>query len=365
MLPKTFETALDQHKASMPWLKDRIVFVTRHGSHAYGTNTPTSDEDFKGFALAPWSYYLGFVKQFEQAETHDPDAVIYEIKKFFSLAADCNPSIIEVLWTDPADHIITTKMSDYVMENRDLFLSRKAKHTFTGYAISQLKRIQQHYKWLHNPPKKEPERADFGLPERTLIPADQRAVVEANVKGKLAEWDGLLDWDGLDVASIIAIRSKMSQYLEEIGTGIEDKLWVAAARTIGVPENFIRLTEMERAYNNARRVWNQYKEWQLKRNPVRAALEAKSGYDTKHGMHLVRLMRMGYEILSEGKVIVRRPDAEELLSIRNGAWSYDKIVEYAKDMEQKIDAAEKVSSLPRAPDRATLDNICIECVKGF
>jgi predicted nucleotidyltransferase len=256
-------------------------------------------------------------------------------------------------------------MSEYVIENRDLFLSRKAKHTFTGYAISQLKRIQRHYEWLHHPPTKEPVRTDFGLPERTLIPADQRAAVEANVKAQLAEWDGLLDWDGLDVASTIAIRGKMSQYLEDITLGNDDKMWVAAARTIGVPENFIRLTEMERAYNNARRVWNQYQEWKLKRNPTRAALEAKSGYDTKHGMHLVRLMRMGYEILSEGKVIVKRPDAEELLSIRNGAWSYETIVTYAKDMEAKIDAAEKTSPLPRAPDRGTLDNICIECVKGF
>lgn len=30
----------------MSWLKDGTVLLVRHGSHAYGTNTPESDEDF-------------------------------------------------------------------------------------------------------------------------------------------------------------------------------------------------------------------------------------------------------------------------------------------------------------------------------
>jgi hypothetical protein len=32
---------------------------------------------------------------------------------------------------------------------------------------------------------------------------------------------------------------------------------------------------------------------------------------------------MGYEILTQGKVIVKRPDREEILAIKNGAWSYE------------------------------------------
>src|ERR1039458_5020213 len=35
---------------------------------------------------------------------------------------------------------------------------------------------------------------------------------------------------------------------------------------------------------------DQYNGWKAQRNPKRAELEAKFGYDTKHAMHLVRLM---------------------------------------------------------------------------
>ena len=45
----------------------------------------------------------------------------------------------------------------------------------------------------------------------------------------------------------------------------------------------------------------------------------------------------GYEIVSEGKVIVKRPDAKELLAIKNGAWTYDKVMEYKEYMEKKMD----------------------------
>ncbi|KKM76544.1 hypothetical protein LCGC14_1379140, partial [marine sediment metagenome] len=37
-----------------------------------------------------------------------------------------------------------------------------------------------------------------------------------------------------------------------------------------------------------------------------------------------------------GKIIVKRPDAEELLAIRNGAWTYEEVVKYAEDMDTKV-----------------------------
>ena len=58
--------------------------------------------------------------------------------------------------------------------------------------------------------------------------------------------------------------------------------------------------------------------------------------DFKHAMHLVRLLRMGVEALEDGIINVRRADAEELLSIRNGAWTYEEVVEYAEEMDNKV-----------------------------
>ena len=95
----------------------------------------------------------------------------------------------------------------------------------------------------------------------------------------------------------------------------------------------------------------QYWTWKKNRNVTRSALEEHYGYDTKHAMHLVRLLRMGVESLRDGELIVRRPDAEELLSIRNGAWTYEQIVTYAEQMDKDVrEVWYKKTQLPKKPN---------------
>lgn len=353
-------TPIFKQHVNMPWLQAGTILLTRYGSKAYGTDTPESDEDFKGCAIPPAVYFHGFSKKFEQAESKDPDCVIYDIRKFCGLAADCNPSLIEVLFADDRD-IVEVKSSGYrLLESRDLFLSKKAKHTFSGYAHSQLKRIQGHHAWLRNPPTKEPVRADFGLPEFTVIPKDQLAAAKAAVAKKMAGWN--LDLDGTDPALRIHVERQITDYLAEISV-TSDNAWVNAGRSIGIGDNFLELMELERRYQNARTNWEQYQNWKASRNPARAALEAQHGYDTKHGMHLVRLMRMGYEILATGKVMVKRPDAEELRHIRAGGWSYEQLIEFTAQADAQIEAAYRDSKLPNTPDRTRLDNLCAALVE--
>lgn len=85
--------------------------------------------------------------------------------------------------------------------------------------------------------------------------------------------------------------------------------------------------------------------------------------NTKHALHLVRLLTMCKEILSTGKVIVKRPDAEFLLSIRNGAWDYNKLISWAEQQEKEIMAIK--SDLPYAPDIKKLDELCVELVESM
>lgn len=350
----------DIYKGNLKWLPERTIFLTRHGSHAYGTNLPTSDLDVKGVAVPPREYFHGFLQRFEQAESKDPDLVIYDVRKFFNLAADCNPNIIEVLWTDPRDHLAVTPLGDELLAARAGFLSRKAKHTFSGYAAAQLKRIRTHHRWLLHPPKGAPTRAEHGLPEQSLISPDDRMAAEAAILKQVEAWD--VDLEPLDRSSRVAMQGHIARALAEQSITV-DAQWNAAARTLGFSENFLEAMARERRYRTAQREWEQFRTWQQTRNPARAELEARWGYDTKHGMHLVRLMRMCREILEMGKVIVRRPDAEELLAIRHGAWSYDRLVEWADREDADLEDAAKRSPLPHAPDRAALDRLCMAIVE--
>jgi hypothetical protein len=84
----------------------------------------------------------------------------------------------------------------------------------------------------------------------------------------------------------------------------------------------------------------------------------------KHAYHLIRLLRMCREILVDGKVIVKRPDKDELLAIRNGSWKYEELVEWANKQDEELTILMKTSKLPQVPDRAALDKLCQQIVES-
>ena len=297
----------------------RTILRVKHGSHAYGTNVATSDLDIKGICIEPGRFHHGFLHTFEQhileaSKGHEYDLVIYSLRKFAKLAADCNPNIIEVLHVDDSDVLFIDEFGETLREHKDEFLSRKARHTFAGYAHAQLKRIKTHRAWLLNPPKEPPSRKDFGLPEQMKVSKSEMGAFE-----NLAEKD--------EIASL--------------------------------SKEALQLYTRERAYGNMVMQWKQYQNWKATRNPSRAELEEKYGYDTKHGMHLLRLMRMCREILRDGKVLVKRPDAEELLSIRFGQKSYDDLVSEAESLEAECVELYETSPLPHKPNREALDDLVV------
>lgn len=342
------------------------ILLVRAGSHAYGTNTPTSDLDVRGIMIPPSDYYLGMkrVEQYQEAgdgtETK-PDLVVYELRKYLNLAADANPNILELLFCDDSDVLKITPAGEKLRASRHLFLSKKARHTFSGYAMSQLKKIESHRRWLLHPPSAPPCRADFGLPERTGIPADQLAAATAMMMRKVADWENTLPTFGVDCAdesSTIAVRDRVIETLTEIHAATTDERVLAAGRVLGFDDNFLDLLDRERRYEQKRREWDSFKTWKATRNEARSELECKYGYDTKHGMHLVRLMRMCAEILTFGTVLVKRPDAAELLSIRQGAWSYERLIGWARDQDAKMAALVAASKLPHSPDREAIGTLC-------
>ena len=295
-----------------------LIFETLHGSRAYGLAREGSDTDLKGVVIGPREWYFGIATGPEQIEL-SPDHVRYELRKLLRLAAANNPSVLEVLFAHEDDHRALTPLGEKLLAARSSMLSRRVADTFGGYALSQLGRIRRHRRWLLEPKKGEPRRADFGLPERTLIPRDQLGAAEALIA------DGRMD---------------------------------EAELTPG----FLATLDGERRYRASQKEWSQYRHWLATRNPARAALEAKHGYDTKHAMHLVRLSRMAVEILETGEVRVRRDDGEELLRVRDGAWTYDALLEQVDGLKARIADAKERSSLPDAPDEGALDALCVTLI---
>lgn len=368
-------------------IRDHTILWTIGGSRCYGMHTSESDVDTKGICVPPSRFYHGTLESFEQAEgpshleefrdlltpeetavasTTKLEGVVYEVRKFVRLATETNPNILDVLFCRDEEVRLMTPLGKLLRDNRNLFISARARFSFAGYAHSQLKRLREHRSWLLNPPTHLPTRIEFELPERTVIPADQLLAAQDAIKKKVDSWE--IDFYGLDETEKIRFQEQVSSHLAEIGVNADER-WRTAARAIGCDENFLLLLDRERRYKSAKVHWDQYQNWRENRNPARAELEAKWGMDTKHAAHLYRLLKMCYEILTTGKVNVWRGDIDrdEILAIRNGAMTYDQLVEWATKIDAECDDIykQKVYVVPKDPDRKRISVLCQEIVERY
>ena len=361
------------YHGNLDWLKDRIVYMCEYGSHAYGTATESSDWDYRGVAIAPIRYYTGILNNFEQTvfDTVDKDTgrkldvQVWDIRVFARHITQSNPSVLECLFMDESSIHSCHSLFRPFLENRNKFLSKRSVLAFSGYSVGQFHRIKSHRHWLLNPPKKKPERADFGLSEMPELPTAQLGAAKAAIKEKTDRWslDFLSQVPELDHGLRLIMMSNFDRIFGEIFSEDSFEKEACAAKQLGMDSNFIDHLKRESAYEKAMKSWNSYNHWKETRNPERAAIEAKYGYDCKHAMHLVRLMTMCQEILNEGTVRVLRPDAEELLAVRNGKLSYEEIEKYVLNMDEQMKLAARSSNLPNEPDRELLEKLTINAIK--
>jgi uncharacterized protein len=67
------------------------------------------------------------------------------------------------------------------------------------------------------------------------------------------------------------------------------------------------------------------------------------------------------EIATIGKVLVRRPDRDELMEIRNGAWTYEQVVSFMEKEDKALEEIYATSKvIPKSPDMNFLDSLCIQ-----
>ncbi len=82
-------------------------------------------------------------------------------------------------------------------------------------------------------------------------------------------------------------------------------------------------------------------------------------------MHLLRLLRMGIEVLETGEVQVYRPDREWLAAVRGGLLSYEELLETAAACEARLQEAYERSALPAEPDEEAAGALVVELQSRF
>jgi predicted nucleotidyltransferase len=239
-------------------LSDWNIIHAYRGSIAHGTYRPNTDphsiddKDTIAICVPDKQYYFG-LKEFgsrgtQEIKRDEWDIVIYEIRKGISLLSQGNPNILSLLWLDKKNYINITKSGQKLVDNRNLFIGKHVYRSFTGYAYSQLHKMEN-----------------------------------CAFEGYMGE--------------------KRKRLVQEFG------------------------------------------------------------YDTKNASHLIRLLRMGIEFLTDGELYVEREDASQLLDIKNGKWTLEKVKSESDRLFANAETAYINSKLPEKPDYDKINNLCVEIVE--
>lgn len=373
-------------------LRDRTVFLTLAGSRSFGFHEETSDWDYRGIAIPPTSTYIGLGGKFEQAVDDEKqkwihplfsDVVpnfgefqIYEITKFMRLAMENNPSILEILFSEKDSIFINHPVLKPIFDNKEKLLSKQARARYSGYAHAMIVKMARHKRWLDNPVTHQPTREEYNLPPYEVLSRDFIGAAQAMIDYEVNDF--MIDQTHLPADIKIDLHSEMIRVINKLWMvfnsttcpynefeQVKDHLEDVIAQDLKFSENFLEILRRERKYRAALKDWKSYQKWLAERNPARAALEAKAGYDCKNATHCVRLLKMGEEILEKGTIYVNRPDAEELRAIRNGAWTYQEVLDYAEKMNKKLEELYKKSSLPKVPDFHFFNDLVFNCVTEY
>ncbi len=87
--------------------------------------------------------------------------------------------------------------------------------------------------------------------------------------------------------------------------------------------------------------------------------EVKRKPNWKHAMHLIRLLELGITILETGEPQLRTQHRDELLEIREGAWPWERVDRWKRDLHERFEAAFTATTLPERPDYATVNDYLV------
>jgi len=301
-----------------PRLGDRIILMGLGGSYAYGTNNENSDIDFRGITLNLPSDLLGLT-EFEQYEDASTDTVIYAFNKIVKLLLECNPNTIELLGLDDDQYLIKTTLGQELLDNKSLFLSKRAAKSFGGYASAQLRRLQNA---LARDSMAQEER------ERHIYNSVKNALEDFQRKNQMFD------------------KGNIRIYIDQSeNPEMETELFVDA------DYKHLPLRDYENMLGVMNSVIRDYDKIG-KRNKKK-----DDNHLNKHAMHLVRLFMMAIDILEKGEIRTHRTDDLELLkSVRRGDFqkangTYEKeFYDLLSDYEKRLEVATAKTILPDNPD---------------
>lgn len=341
------------------------------GSQAYGTATPNSDIDIKGIYIQNIYDVASF--KYQQQIMPNKDATFYEVKRFLELAGSANPTILELMWMpDRCVQIKDPLFIKYIESNRDLFLTKECANSFCGYAYQQIvkaKGLDKKMNWEEDRIKRKTP-IDFC---KFLWLPDWKHKKDIRLSNKI---DLLTpDWFNQDFYALTKIDNTKQLYkfwyikmpAQEWTRPLcnnDDLIMTAIPEDIDAKLLAIVQYDLD-GFQAHCREYNQYQTWLKERNESRYVDVQNHGQkiDGKNLMHCYRLMDMAEEIVKEHKIIVERPNRQELLDIRHGKYDLQTLIDRAEEKIETIKEAYRTSDLPDKVDGEKVNEILVNIRK--
>lgn len=299
-------------------LGKHVILLGLAGSYAYGTNIEGSDIDIRGIALNKKSDLIGLT-QFEQYVDDNTDTVIYAFNKMVNLLLSCNPNTIELLGLAPDNYLYLNDIGKILLDNKRLFLSKRAIQSFGGYADAQLRRLQN------------------ALARDTFPQSEKEQHIFNSVKNAMYSFNS--SYKNFENGSLEIFIDK------SVNPELETEIFVNANL------NHYPLRDYASMWNTMSNVVKDYDKIG-KRNKKKDDLHLN-----KHAMHLIRLFMMAIDILEKGEINTYREKEHDLLmDIRFGKYQTyegtfsDSFYDMMREYERRLHYVAEHTDLPAKPD---------------
>lgn len=309
-------------------LGGRIIFLTLGGSYSYGTNVETSDVDIRGCALNSKSDLLG-LSNFEQVVNTQTDTTIYSFNKLVTLLLSCNPNTIEMLGCKPEHYFYINDIGKAMIDNRKLFISRRAVHSFGGYANQQLRRLEN------------------ALARDKLPQSKREEHILKSMQGAIKSFEDR--YTSFENGSILLYTADSSR----------DDLDKEIFADIHIDKYPAR--EFNSVMNDLSNVISTYDKLNHRNH------KKDDNHLNKHAMHLIRLYLMCLDILENGDIVTYRgKDHDLLMSIRKGEYQNEdgtyrqEFFDMVNEFEKRMSYAKENTSLPDHPNMKQVEEFVID-----
>lgn len=291
-------------------LRPCTVLEATVGSRAWGLADEGSDHDQRGIFVLPFGWTLGLGDPPRDLVSTDGSATYWEAGKAVRQALRADPNTLELLFVRSARAL--DPMGEWILAERDAFVSAEIYGSFGRYALSQLKRLVQSRRLAeHRVAVLE------WLREEPAPSLDQVAARLAKMSPRVAptEADAIL---------------QAKDYIKQLYRSLHDQGLIAT-------KDFPAMVRFAREHA--------------------ADFDMPRELRPKNAYNLVRLIGTAIEWLTTGEadLEVKGELRDLLLGIKKGQVSLEETMREAEARAKQLEAARQATKLPASPDAARAD----------